>query len=570
MSTRALHAHRDPLPPGGGASRQRSARREAATDGAAAPPPREGSDRSAPAPAPVPAAGAAPAPGLREKIGFVAMIFGMFMAILDIQIVSSSLSEIQAGLSASADEIAWVQTSYLIAEVVMIPLSGYLSRLLSTRVLFVASATTFTMMSFACSWAWDIHSMILFRALQGFCGGAMIPTVFATSFILFPGNKRAGVGVVIGLVATMAPTLGPTLGGYLTQTFSWHWLFLINIVPGVLTASAVWLLIDIDRPNFALLKGFDAAGLALMALFLGSLEYVLEEGARWDWLDDETVRTLAIVGTVSGVLFLWRVLTHHNPIVELRAFADRNFAVGSIFSFVLGIGLYGSVYIVPLYLARVRGFNSLQIGELMAVTGAFQFVSAPLAGILSKKLDLRLMLAIGLALFGTGVYLTTTMTAEWGFWEFFLPQMLRGISLMLCFLPINTLALGTLPPEKLKNASGLYNLTRNLGGAIGLAGINTVITMRSQLHWSRLVEHVNPATPGVQAWLDGLSARLATVISGDADQAAAKRLADIINREATVMTLNDCLLLMALVFGCALLLMPLVRKPRIAGAGGGH
>src|SRR3954463_9622326 len=225
-------------------------------------------------PAAGPGAGRAMPPA-RQIVGFICMVFGMFMAILDIQIVSSSLSEIQAGLAASADEISWVQTSYLIAEIVMIPLSGTLSRLLSTRVLFTASAAAFTVMSCACAFASGMGQMVVFRALQGFLGGAMIPTVFATSFMLFPGTRRAGVSVLIGLVATLAPTIGPTLGGYLTQAFSWHWLFLINVFPGIIVVLAVWNLVDVDKGDRSLIRDFDWFGLLFMAVFLGSLEYVM-------------------------------------------------------------------------------------------------------------------------------------------------------------------------------------------------------------------------------------------------------------------------------------------------------
>ncbi len=509
---------------------------------------------------------AAPAPTLRDWLGFLAMIGGMFMAILDIQIVASSLSEIQAGLSASADEISWVQTAYLIAEVVMIPLSGFLARLLSTRVLFVASALGFTAMSLACAFATSIETMILFRALQGFLGGAMIPTVFATSFKLFPPERRATVSVMIGLVATMAPTLGPTLGGYLTELASWHWLFLINILPGLLVAGAVWLLIDVDRPNPKLWAGFDVLGLALMATFLGTLEYVLEEGPRDDWFDDQLITTLSLVCLAAAIAFFWRMLTYRQPIVDITAYQDRNFALGSLYSFVIGVGLYGAVYLLPLFLARVRGLNSLQIGEIMMVTGAFQFLSAPIAGALSNRLDLRVMLAFGLTMFSLGVYLNSFLTAESDFWELFLPQAVRGFALMFCFIPMNTLALGTLPPEKLNNASGLYNLMRNLGGAIGLAVLNTVLTDQQALHWARLAEQVNLARPEVQARLDSLTQSLTGVVSGDPEQAAIQRLAQTVAREAAVMSFNDCLLVIGAVFVLALLMMPLVRKPKAAAA----
>ncbi|EWY40241.1 MFS transporter [Skermanella stibiiresistens SB22] len=504
----------------------------------------------------------------RDWIGFFAMVVGMFMAILDIQIVSSSLAEIQAGVSASADEISWVQTSYLIAEVIMIPLSGILARVLSTRYVFVISAIGFTVMSFACALAWNIESLIVFRALQGFLGGAMIPTVFATSFSLFPADKRAGVSVMIGLVATMAPTLGPTLGGYLTQSLSWHWLFLINVAPGLMVTGLVWSFVDVDKPDRGVLKGFDLPGLLFMALFLGTLEFVVEEGPRDDWFEDRTITLAAVVCAVSAVLFFYRVLTYHNPIVGLRAFKDRNFAIGCLFSFVIGVGLYGSVYIMPLFLGRIRGLNSLQIGMVMFVTGIFQFMSAPVAGIMSKRMDLRLMLGIGLGMFGFGVYLNSILTAESDFYELFLPQAVRGFSLMMCFIPINTLALGTLPPAQLKNASGLYNLMRNLGGAIGLAAINTVLIERYALHMSRLSDNVTTSRPGVQDMLDGLSGRFSGVITGDPDLAALRMIRSVVEREAMVLTFTDCLLLMAGVFAFALLCMPLVRKPRAAVEGG--
>ena len=240
----------------------------------------------------------------RHLAAFLFMVFGMFMAILDIQIVSSSLAEIQAGISASADEISWVQTSYLIAEVVMIPLSGMLSRILSTRILFTVSAIGFTAMSFMCAMSGSINEMIVWRALQGFVGGAMIPTVFAVTFTVFPADKRVIITPVIGLIATLAPTIGPTVGGYLTDLFSWHWLFLINVIPGIAVAIGAWLLIDFDKPDFKLAKTFDWAALALLAVFLGTLEYALEEGPAENWFESRLIffLTLTCIASGSGIL----------------------------------------------------------------------------------------------------------------------------------------------------------------------------------------------------------------------------------------------------------------------------
>lgn len=498
---------------------------------------------------------------LREWAGFIAMAFGMFMAILDIQIVSSSLSDIQAGISASADEVSWVQTSYLIAEVIMIPLSGYLSRIFSTRLIFCLSCTGFTLMSLFCSFAWNIESMIFFRTLQGFVGGAMIPTVFSASFTMFPARLRPTVGVIVGLVATLAPTLGPTLGGYLTQIFSWQWLFLINIVPGILVTILVWFLVNIDTPNFSLLKKFDVLGALLMALFLGSLEYILEEGPREGWFEDMTILSFTCIMVLAGLSFFWRVLTYQEPIVDLKAFIDRNFSIGCFYSFTIGIGLYGTVYLIPLFLARIRGYNSLQIGELMMVAGLFQFAAAPLGGQLLKRIDMRYMLALGIMLFFWSIHLSSTLTNQASFDEYFWPQALRGMAIIFCFLPINNLALGTLPPERLKNASGLYNLMRNLGGAIGLALINTILIKRLDLHKARISDNLKTGKLQLENFLYGLETTFSDLNLLDEHRAVLKTLSRLVEREAGVQAFNDCYIVMGGLFAISFFLIFLLRKP---------
>jgi DHA2 family multidrug resistance protein len=495
----------------------------------------------------------------REWVGFMAMVFGMFMAILDIQIVSASISDIQAGLSASPDEAAWVQTSYLIAEIVMIPLSGWLSRLLSTRVLF-------TLFSVLCATATSLGTMVAYRALQGFIGGAMIPTVFATTFLLFPGAQRQKMSVLIGLTATLAPTIGPTLGGWLTQELSWHWLFLINVPFGLAVAGVVWTLLDIDKPNPALRRSFDLFGLTMMAGFLGSLEYVLEEGNRNDWFQDDTILGLAVVSVVCGVLFFWRMLVRRDPMVDLRAFANKNFAAGCVFSLVMGTGLYGAVYVVPVFLGRVRGYNSMQIGETMFVTGIAMFIAAPIAGQIAGRVDLRRMLAVGLLMFGTSLWWLGHLTNQSAFWEMLLPQALRGFSMMFIMLPTNQLALGTLPPMQLKNASGLYNLMRNLGGAVGLALINTIATARLDVHRLHLNEQVTWARPAAQNMLNQMTWAMTPGMNGNAQLGALKRISLMVEREANTLSYNDVLLLMSLAFFVALPLTFFLAKPKPAGA----
>ncbi len=517
-----------------------------------------------------PAAPAQSSPSLRDWIGVLAMVFGQFMAIMDVQIVTSSLTQIQGGLSASPDEISWVQTSYLIADVVMVPLSGTLSRLLSTRVLFVSATLGFTAASVLCATATTLPQMIVYRALQGFSGGAITPSVFPVVYTKFRGPQLATLMVVISLILNLSSTLGPTIGGFLTDALSWHWLFLVNIVPGIAVAVTVWFLIDIDKPNRSLLRYFDIYGLVLMALFLGCLQYSLEEGPRWDWFADHTILAAVIVSSVASVLFFWRVLTYHQPIVDLRAFTNPNFAVGSFYTFVVGTGLYGATYLVPLFLAQVRGFNSWQIGQTVVVTGLAQMAVSPFTAHIARNLDLRIMLAIGMGLFAVAMYLTAGLTNQAGFTELLWPQALRGVALMFCYLPANLIALGTLPQDKLRNASGLYNLTRDFGGAIGLALLVTLMNNRLHFHWNRLIEDINPARPAVQHFLEMQTSRLDPLITGDPGHAALKLLASTVQREALVLTYNDALMMLGIGFAIGLVLMPLVKAPRSALAADRH
>jgi len=509
-------------------------------------------------------------PTLRDWFGVLAMVVGLFMAIMDVQIVTSSLTQIQGGLSASIDEISWVQTAYLIADVVMVPLSGTLSRLLSTRVLFVTAALGFTASSALCATATSLGQMIVFRAMQGFSGGAMMPLVFPVIYTKFRMPQLASIMVLISLILTMSSTLGPTIGGYLTDTFSWHWLFLVNIVPGIAVAVAVWLLIDIDKPELSLLRHFDLTGLVLMALFLGCLQYALEEGPRWDWFSDNTILMAVVVSGIASAFFFWRVLTYHQPIVDLRAFTNRNFALGSFYTFVVGTGMYGTTYLIPLFLAQVRGFSSLQIGETVVVTGLAQLAMSPISPLLARKMDLRLMLSIGIGLFAVAMYLTAGLTNQAGFVELFVPQVLRGVALMMCYIPANLIALSSVPQDKLKNSAGLYNLMRDLGGAIALASIGTLMNNRLHFHWNRLIEDINPARPAVQHFLDMQANRLDALVPGDTGRAAIKLLANLVQREALVMTYNDALMLIGSLFVAALFLIPLVRRPRATPVSPGH
>ncbi|WFR94644.1 DHA2 family efflux MFS transporter permease subunit [Rhizobium tumorigenes] len=508
----------------------------------------------------------------RRLIAFFAMVLGMFMSILDIQVVSASLAEIQAGLSAGSDEIAWVQTAYLIAEVIMIPLSGTLARIISTRYLFAICAAGFTASSALCATATNIDQMIVYRAMQGFIGGGMIPSVFAAAFTIFPPSKRNVISPIIGLIATLAPTIGPTIGGYLSDAFSWHWLFLINIGPGILVTLVTWNFIDFDKPELSLMKKFDWWGLLGMAVFLGALEYVLEEGNTNDWFNDGYIVIAAIASAIGGVIFFFRAFTASFPIVDLKAFANKNFSFGSVFSFVMGIGLYGLTYVYPLYLGRIRGYDSLMIGETMFVSGLAMFCTAPIAGMLSSKLDPRIIMGAGFIFFAAGTWIMTSITTDWDFWELLIPQILRGVGLMLCMVPINNIALGTMAPERMRGASGLFNLTRNLGGAVGLAIINTVLTNRQDLHYMRLRENINWGNPVAVDQLNSMAANY-DAHGMDGSNVAIRTMVNLTTQQAMVMSFSDVFMILTVLFTLMLIGVAMISKPKPPPKGapaGGH
>ena len=454
---------------------------------AAAPPPAAAS--------PVPARQIQPA-SLRQWVGVLAMVFGMFMALLDIQIVTSSLTQIQGGLSASADEISWVQTSYLIAEVVMVPMTGMLSRLMSTRILFVAATTGFTVTSVLCATATSLGTMIFYRILQGFLSGAMIPTVFPVVYTIFPPRQLAVVMVLISLILNLSSTVGPSLGGYLTDTYSWQWLFLVNIVPGIIVSATVWWLIDVDRPNLSLLARLRSARPGADGA-VSRLPRIRARGGRTLGLvrrPDDPRHGDRLGGFGGAVLLAGADLSP----------ADRRSARFSHPQFRDGHALqlrrrhrallrHLRRAAVPRPGARVLGLADRH--HRASSPAARQIVTSPFTAWIARKIDLRLMLAIGMSLFAFAMYLTAGLTNQASFDELLVPQIVRGVALMFCFLPANLISLGSLPPDLLRSSAGLYNLMRNLGGAIGLAVLGTVMNDRLHFHWNRLIEAVNPARP---------------------------------------------------------------------------
>jgi DHA2 family multidrug resistance protein len=489
-----------------------------------------------------------------KAFAFGLMCLGFFMATLDIQIVASSLRDIGGGLSASQDELSWVQTSYLIAEIIVIPMSGWLTRVFSTRWVFAFSAFGFTVTSMLCGMAWDINSMIIFRGLQGALGAAMIPTVFTSAFVLFPPKQRLIASTMVSALATLAPTIGPVIGGWITAEWSWHWLFYLNLVPGVAVTVLAPRFIDFDRADVSLLTKGDYLGITLMSGFLGCLEYVLEEGPRKNWFGDDVIVACTWICAICGFLFLVHAFTAKEPIVDMKALAVRNFAIGSLLSFVTGIGIFVSVYLTPSFLARVRGFDSLQIGAALLSVGCFQVLGLFAYTWLARFVNMRWLLLFGLTLFGLGCYCYVPLTNDWGWEQLLLPQALRGFGQQFSIAPIVTMALGALPPSRLRSASGLFNLMRNLGGAIGIAVASTMLNDRFNLHYERLAEHTTDGRPAIETFLRAQSAHLAAV-AGDTLNAASAGLSALqalLTREALVLTFSDTFLVLTSCFIVAL------------------
>jgi DHA2 family multidrug resistance protein len=419
--------------------------------------------------------------------GFSAMALGMFMAILDVQIVVTSLPAIQEALDIAPQHMSWVQTAYLIAEVIAIPLTGLLTRLLTMRGLFVVAIAVFSAASAGCAASTGFGQLVAFRIVQGFAGGVLIPSVFTAVFLLFPERQQVLATTLGGVLAVLAPTVGPLAGGWITATYSWPWLFLVNVGPGLLTALVAARCLPKERADFAQARHLDLLALGLMALALAALEIALKRAPQDGWSSVLVLGLLALSIAALG-LFVCRSLTSGRPIVELSALADRNFAVSCVLSFLLGICLYGSVYLMPVFLGFVRGHDSLEIGWVMLVTGLAQLVTSPIAVRLELKVDGRLLTAAGFTLFALGLGLSAFQTRASDFDDMVWPQLLRGAAIMLCLLPPTRLALGYLAPERVADASGLFNLMRNLGGAIGLALIDTVIYGRSPIYVERMVE----------------------------------------------------------------------------------
>jgi DHA2 family multidrug resistance protein len=503
-------------------------------------------------------------PDIATWVGFLLMCLGMFMAILDIQVVATSLPTIRSALAISPDAMSWIQTAYLIAEVIAIPLTGLFTRVLSLRWLFVAAVSVFTVASVGCALSGGFAVLLAFRVVQGFSGGVLIPAVFSAVFLLFPPRLHAVATTIGGVAAVLAPTIGPVVGGWITETWSWPWLFLINVIPGLIAAAATPLLLPRQGTDFGELKKLDAISLVVLAAALASLEIGLKEAPQRGWLSLGCIALLA-ASAIGMIVLIHRTLRAAHPVLRLVTLRRRSFAVGCALSFCLGVGLFGSVYLMPVFLAFVRRHDAFEIGTIMLVTGVAQLLAAPLAAILESRIGARLLTGAGFALFALGLALSAVQPRTADFDEMLWPQIVRGVAIMFCLLPPTRIALGALPQAEVADASGLFNLMRNLGGAIGIASIDTILYGRSTIYAedfrARLLAGDISAAKAI-----GLDpSLLLNRPPGPPDDAAIAFVRPLVERASLALTANEAWAMLALVAIAGLLLVPFARDKKLEG-----
>ena len=424
------------------------------------------------------------------------------------------------------------------------------------RWLFVVAVSIFTFASIACAVSASFSSLIAWRIVQGFSGGTLIPVVFSAVFLLFPVRLQSLATMFAGVLAVLAPTIGPVVGGWITETYSWRWLFLINVLPGITAASVSSFSLPRGRASFDQFRHLDVASLGLGAVALAGLEVAIKEAPKRGWTAALVVSLLALC-LITSAGFVTRTLRSSKPLVELRTFAEQNFSIGCLLSFVLGMGLFGSVYLMPVFLAYVREHNAFEIGEIMLVTGVTQLATAPIAVALVRRFDERLLTAFGFLLFGIGLGLSAVQTRVTDFDEMFLPQLVRGCAIMFCILPTTQLALGQLAKSAVADASGLFNLMRNLGGAIGIAVIDTIIYTRAPEHARTLADRLAAGDLDTARTLGISQEAIGPALLDPGHQAM---LASLIDKVAFVEAINDSWALVALTTLVALVIVPLARK----------
>ncbi|WP_413988536.1 MDR family MFS transporter [Labrys okinawensis] len=509
----------------------------------------------------------------RMWIAVIASTLGAFMAVLNIQIVNASLADIQGAIGAGIDDGGWISTAYLVAEIVVIPLTGWLAQVFSIRLYLLVNAVLFLAFSVACAFAQNLEQMIVLRAVQGFTGGVLIPMAFTIIITMLPKAKQPIGLALFALSATFAPAIGPTIGGYLTENWGWKYIFYVNLVPGALMVGMLWFSLEKSPLRLALLRQGDWAGIITMAIGLATLQTVLEEGNKDDWFGSPFIVRLSLIAFVSLSAFLWIELTATHPLLNLRLLVRRNFGFGILANFLLGIALYGSVFVLPVYLTRIQGYNSEQIGMVLAWTGLPQLLLIPLVPRLMKRFDVRLVIAFGFALFATSNFMNIFMTADYASDQLFWPNIVRAVGQALVFTPLSAVATAGIEKENAGSASALFNMMRNLGGAIGIAMLQTFLSKREQFHSNILTNSVSLFEEATRERIAKLTAYFMS--HGVADQATATHKAIIalafrVREQANIMAFSDTFYLLGAALVFALVASLALKKTSHLDGGAAH
>ncbi len=504
-----------------------------------------------------------------SKIGItIATMAGAVMAMVDISIVNVALSDIRASFGTPLDQIAWVSTGYMMANVVIIPMTGWFQRRFGFRRYFTASLLIFTAASVLCGLAWNMPSLVFFRVLQGLGGGAIMPTAYALLFARYPRQEHGMAGALFSLGAVTGPLLAPTLGGLLIEWASWHWVFLINLPVGLFAAWMSWR--HIEQKNFVPARvPVDYPGIALLAVGMASLQYVLEEGNRDDWFESRTITVLAVISVVALITFVVHELETPRPVVDLRVFANRSYSAASAVNFLLGTALFTGGFMFSLYCGTVMHYSALDIGLLFLKATIIQFAIVPIIGKWGHKVDPRILVAFGILVVCLSLGLNGRLTNTADDAALLLPVFVRACSMGFIFVPMTVVALSDLRPEQRGTASGLFSLTRELGGSIGTAWLSMLLTRSTRLNTTLLASHVDVYNPLAQEQLAGIQARLAGRVP-DPTQAAYGIMNMRITTQALVRAFNVNFNTLAFVFLCSLVLVVLFKgsNPNVKVKGG--
>ena len=519
------------------------------------------------------AAPASPAVSAKTWIAVIGATLGAFMAVLNIQIVNASLADIQGAIGAGIDDGGWISTSYLIAEIVVIPLSGWLAQVFSVRLYLLTNAVLFLVFSAACALAQDLPQMIALRAVQGFTGGVLIPMAFTLIITLLPKAKQPIGLALFAISATFAPAIGPTIGGYLTENFGWEYIFYVNLVPGAIMIGMLYFSLEATPMKLSLLAQGDWAGIITMAIGLSALQTVLEEGNKDDWFGSPFIVRLAWIAAIALTLFVAIELIEKRPLLNLRILFRRNFGLGVLANFLLGVALYGSVYILPVYLSRIQGYNSEQIGMVLAWTGLPQLLLIPLVPRLMRRIDPRIVIGVGFVLFAASNFMNIYMTNDYATDQLFWPNVVRAIGQALVLTPLSAVATAGIEVENAGSASGLFNMMRNLGGAIGIAVLQTVLTKREQYHSNVLSQSVSIFEQATRTRIEQLTQYFmnhGVIDRVDAMHRAYVAIGHVVQKQAFILAFSDTFYLLGATLIVALMAALLLKKPDHLESGGAH